>query len=111
MDRDEALEQLMRDVRELREMLAAPSLPSVLTMARAAQELSISPRKLRGMVSRREVLTCEIGRVRMVPRSEIERLTTPKEPVPKARAARSSPRRSGPKAEAAKLREALKRGQ
>ena len=105
---DETLEQLLREVRELRERIDAPALPAALTIARAAQELSVSVRKLREMIAEGRVLTCEIGRTRMVPRTEIERLATPQQAAPKARAARAAPRRGGAKSEAAKLREALR---
>lgn len=111
MGTDETLEQLLREVRELRERIDAPALPAALTIARAAQELSISVRTLRRMIAEGRVLTCEIGRVRMIPRTEIERLTTPQIPVPEPRRPRPGPRRGSPKAEAAKVRAALKRGQ
>lgn len=114
MHQDETLlEQLLREVRELRaHMNEGPSLPAVLTRKRAARELSISARKLRDMEKSGDVLTCEIGDSTMIPRSEIERLATPTRVPKKSRTPSAAPARGGAAAtrEAAALRKALRTG-
>ena len=110
MDRDQALGELLREFRELKERVVELNwLPSALTVTRAAAELSVSAKKLRRMIADGSIMTCEIGKTKMIPRIEIERLTTPQAPVPAPRRPRGAARRSSPKAEAAKLRQALKR--
>jgi len=112
VDREEMLAELLREVRSLLDAGVRRDLPSALTIARAAEELSVSVRKLRRMVSEGEIFACEVGRTRMIPRSEIERLTTPQE-APRRAPRRVAARRgaSSPRAEAERLRAALRRGQ
>lgn len=111
MEREELLGELLREVRAALDGRWERDLPSALTMVRAAAELSISVRKLRRMVAEGEVFTCEVGKVKMIPRSEIERLTTPQQTPQRTRRRQTPAARGGSKSEAAKLRAALRRGQ
>lgn len=112
MSSERLLEELLAEVRGLRERLDATALPTVLKPERAAQELSISESKLRQLIREGKLFTCLVGKAKMIPRSEIERLSAPARSAPKPRTSGGRPPqdRSSPKAEAAKLRAALKRG-
>lgn len=82
------------------------TLPKVLTKRRAAKELSISLSKLNRLIRDGRLLTVEIGRRRMIPSTEVEKL---------ARPASSSSRKvrlhaiSSPEEEAKAMRAAIRR--
>jgi excisionase family DNA binding protein len=62
-------------------------LPAVLTIARAAQELSVSASTLYRMLRAQELTSVRIHKRAMIPASEIRRLSTPEDkPGRKARA-------------------------
>ena len=83
------------------------ALPRVLTLSRAAAELSISKRKLQDLLAKGFIQSVVIDGRRMVPSSEIDRLATP---VKKRVARRQEPQRTGrPADEAAAVRAAMKR--
>lgn len=77
-----------------------------LSYRQAARELGISERHVRRMAKSGELLTCEIGRRQLVPRSEVERLVRPNAPA--RRPTKGRPRANGydPKAEVEKARAA-----
>ena len=89
--------------------------PMCMTYPEAAKRLGIGLTLLREMVARHELRTATVGKRRMVPLSEIERVSQPK--APKARRAAVSPRtRKGrrpaprsPAEEAAALRAWMKK--
>jgi hypothetical protein len=88
---------------------AAAVQPRALGMRKAALLLSRSPDTLKGMVKRKEIRTVLIAKVKMIPMSEIVRLTTVLVP---ARGA-PNPRRQEPydaQAEAERARAAIRRG-
>jgi hypothetical protein len=99
------------ELRELRAELArlaakVSGLPTTLTKKRTCLELSVSPRKLSGMIAHREILTVLVGKTVMVPASEVIRLGTPVPAIePKRKASPPRPRpRVVAKSEADKIR-------
>lgn len=78
----DTVELVLEEIRSLRAEVAAVGLgrglPQVLTMKRAAEELSVSESTLKGMIRASEVLTVQVGKRRMVPSSEIHRIASPK---------------------------------
>ena len=87
----DVVEQVLAEVRALRLAVEGQrSLPSVLTMKRAAEELSISMTQLRALVKSSVVLTVTVGVRRMVPASEIRRLATPSVTVTRLERPKSS---------------------
>lgn len=80
-----ALEALAADVRRLTALLEQKLQPeaTMLTMPDAAKRLGIGLTKLKEMVKRREIRTAPLGRVKMIPLSEIYRLSTPVEEQPR----------------------------
>lgn len=83
------------------------ALPRILTLKRAAQELSISKRKLQDLLAKGVLQSVVIDGRRLVPSSEIERLATPLKP--KRRATATPVRSRRPADQAASVREFLKR--
>jgi hypothetical protein len=73
---EELLGELKEDVRRLNERVS-PGKPMALTMKMAAHELSVGLSTLQGMVRKKAIETCVIGGRRMVPMSEIYRITQP----------------------------------
>jgi len=69
--------QVLAEVRALRLMIEGRGLPQVLTMKRAAVELSVSLSQLGVLIRSGSLLTVTIGKRRMVPASEVRRLATP----------------------------------
>lgn len=103
--------RILREVQELRGVVEK-RLPTVLTKQRAAQELSISLSKLKGLIRSGELMVCEVGRTSMVPASEVQRLAaSARREAAAARPARPrKPKHStSPAEEAAKARRALKK--
>lgn len=84
------------------------ALPRILTLKRAAEEMSISKRKLQDLLAKGVLQSVIIDGRRLVPSSEIERLATPLTPK-KKRAAPKKTRSTRPADQAASVREFLKR--
>jgi excisionase family DNA binding protein len=106
---EELLLRMEAAVEALVKLAARPVEPGALTLAQAAQRLSVSARTLGRMAKAGEVRTVTLGRRVLVPTSEIVRLLEPAEAPPRALA--SAKRREAPSgaAEAASLRAALRR--
>lgn len=101
--------KLSEALEELRLAMGAMqrALPRVLTLKRAAAELSISKRKLQDLLAKGILQSVVIDGRKMVPASEIDRLATPplrkgKKPPPRVKSQR-------PAEQAASVREFLKR--
>lgn len=95
----------------LETMAGRTSLPRVLTMKRAAYELSVSRSKLKTMVRRGQIRTCEVGSRPGIPLSEILRIEQVRL-VEKSLQTSLRPRRAAPydaRAEAQAIRDAIKR--
>jgi excisionase family DNA binding protein len=112
MNVEKVLINLLKEVRELKKLQAKSSgpLPQVLTYKQAAEQLSVGMTKLKAMVKRLEIRPCDVGKRKMIPLTEVQRMSQPapvKESSPRARK-RRSPDRYDPKAEAAKIRAGLK---
>lgn len=77
MEIERLLAQLLQEVRELRERA---DLPEAYPKKRAAHLLGVSVRTLDRMISDGKVQTCDLGMKEDagIPRSEIQRLCTPK---------------------------------
>lgn len=99
-------ESLERVFRRIMAEHAGP-LPHVLTMERAAEELSIGLTKLKGLVRSGELLACTVGLRKMIPSSEVRRLATPA-PVKRHQRRTAAPIAYDAKAEAEKGRALLK---
>lgn len=78
------LTALRQDVAALRERMQAPL---VMRYERAAQMLDVSVSKLRGLIRSGEIVPVKLGGRKMVPLSELERVSRPK--LPKKLAARA----------------------
>jgi hypothetical protein len=107
------LEELLVELREIRQ---TRRLPAVLSKKRAAQELSISLSKLKGLIRSGDIMVCEVGDTTMVPSSEIRRITeaaqapaSPSRSPRPSRTARKVTKPASPAEEARKVRVALKR--
>lgn len=74
---DEQLALIREEIGRLHKQTGSRGIPTVLTMERAAFEISRSQTSLRQMIKRRELMTVVIGKTRMVPASEIRRISTP----------------------------------
>lgn len=76
-------------VERLRERAAQADQPDLLTPKAAAAALSVSTKTIGRMVRRGQLRTVQVGRHWRVPRSEVERFSTPKTkaPQPKRRGA------------------------
>lgn len=98
-------------VAEVQKLAAALQVgpPSALTRKEACARLSIGPTKLKAMIARREIATCRVGKVEMIPMVEIRRITEPAHPAP--RRAGGAPKRKPYSAtsEAERGREMLKK--
>lgn len=70
---EQSLERLFRRIMAEHE----GPLPQVLSMERAAKELSIGITKLKRLVRDGVVLTCTVGLRRMIPSSEVRKLAVP----------------------------------
>lgn len=92
-------------VKELLERMEAAPLPLVMRYERAAKELDCSVSKLRAMIRAGTLRTVTVHKRRMVPRSELERLTAVKLP---RRMAEKAPRKSN-KVDVAAYRQSLKK--
>ena len=79
--------------------------PAAFTVEAAARQLSVSAKTVRRMMASGQLLPVTLGRRRLIPRSEIERVTTPA--APRAPAVRRTAR-VDPRAERQRLRELLK---
>jgi hypothetical protein len=82
---EKSLEQVIRElyveVQSLRAQVASP-LPVVLTRKRAAEELSISESKLKGMIRNGDIRACSVGGKPGIPSAEVRRIAaTAKAPV------------------------------
>ncbi len=82
-------EQLAEIRAELARISGREGLPTVMTMERAAHELSCGLTTLRSMIKRRELMTVMIGKRRMVPASEVRRLASTDERTIEAKPTRS----------------------
>lgn len=104
--------QLVAEVRALRDSLGG-ELPTVLSKRRAARELDISLSKLKGLIRRGELMTCEVGRTTMVPASEVRRIAESARRQPAAQVppapARKRRKATTPAQEARTIRAAVKR--
>ena len=94
-------------VTELVERLDAAPLPLVMRYERAAKELDCSVSKLRAMIRAGTLRTVVVHERRMVPRSELERLTTPA--LPRRMAAKAPKVKRDGAADAAAFRATLKK--
>lgn len=85
----ERIEELLREmIAEVRRENTASRLPTVLSRKAAARELSISVKTLMRRISAGTIQVCEDG----IPRSEIERLATPKTVAVRAPGAKRGPK-------------------
>ncbi|NTX07008.1 hypothetical protein [Myxococcus sp. CA040A] len=102
-------ERLLSEVKALREDRERP-LPTVLSKRRAAEELSVSLSKLKGMIRQGAILVCEVGGTTGVPASEIRRIASAVlgTKAPRVRRPRRSSRTGSPKEEAALVRSVLR---
>ncbi len=73
---EEQLAAIRKRLEEIHEEQGFAGLPTVVTMQRAARELSVSTTTLKLMIRRRELMTVPIGKRQMVPASEIRRLAS-----------------------------------
>ncbi len=89
---DEQLGEIRAELEKIHRRAGFQGLPTVLTMEQAAHELSCGLTKLRGLIKRRLLMTVMIGDRRMVPASEIRRLSAIDEP---SKASEAKPVRSG----------------
>lgn len=99
---------LVGDLQRKVEERPAP-LPTVLTKRRAATELSVSPSKLKAMIRKGQIMTCEVGDSTGIPSSEVLRIASAQgRPKPERPARTPRPPRvpKGP-TEAEKIRAAL----
>lgn len=74
------LKQIREEIGRIAERLVerpGGTLPRVLTKDQAAKQLSISVRKLRGLIRDGLVVTVPIGRRNLIPLSEVERMADP----------------------------------
>lgn len=89
----EGLKALVQEIGRRMEALEArlqPE-PTCLTFPAAAQRLGVGLTKLKEMVRARDIHPVLVGRVKMIPLSEIHRVSTPRAEQPKqARATRSA---------------------
>jgi excisionase family DNA binding protein len=79
--------------------------PAAYTLEAAARQLSVSTKTVRRMMASGQLLPVTLGRRKLIPRSEIERVTTPA--APRAAAARRVARVDS-RAERQRLKELLK---
>lgn len=94
-------------VTELVQRLDAAPLPLVMRYERAARELDCSVSKLRAMIRAGTIRTVVVHKRRMVPRSELERLTAMK--LPKRMAQRAPAAKPNGATEAEAYRASLKK--
>lgn len=82
-ERLERLEQIAAETRRLVAQLAEGQrpTPTCLKYSDAAKRLGIGLTKLKRLIKNGELRTALVGKHRMVPLSEIERLSTPDEPT------------------------------
>jgi hypothetical protein len=111
---DELLKELRDEVRELRKKMSMP-LPRVLTQSMAAEQLSISVSKLKGMIRAGGIATCTVGDRKMIPLTEIERIARPSKdgateapPPPRTSGGRKKASTYDAAAEAAAIRASLR---
>lgn len=105
------LEELFAQVKALNDRWEKP-LPSVLTKRMAAKELSISVSKLKGMIARGLIMECEVGDSMGIPSSEIRRIAESARssaPKPRTSGGRPKAKKYNARAEAADLKEELRR--
>ena len=78
-------EALLEDIRNRIERLEErlQPRPTVMTYPAAAKLLGVSATKVKRMVRSGELRTALVGKTKMVPLSEIERLSTPTTPAPR----------------------------
>jgi excisionase family DNA binding protein len=88
-ERLEKIEALLEAIRAQVESLEAKLRPdpTCLTYPLAAQRLGVSLAKLKRMVKAGEIQTTKVGKVPMVPLTEIHRISTPPSERPKLAAA------------------------
>lgn len=100
------LSVLEKELRLLREQVERQfsGAPAAYTMEAAARQLSLSTKTVRRMVASGQLLPVTLGRRKLIPRSEIERVTTPA--APRAAPARR-PAKVDPRAERQRLRQLL----
>ena len=79
------LQGIRAELARLRETVAKP-LPTVLRQQRAAKELDVSLSKLKQLIRSHQILTVVVGKTKMVPLSEIRRLSAPVVTTRKGRA-------------------------
>lgn len=87
-------EALLEDIRARIERLEdrLQPRPSVMSYPAAAKLLGVSPTKVKRMVRSGELRTALVGKTKMVPLSEIERLSTPTAPTPRGAVRRAQAR-------------------
>lgn len=120
---DELLIQVARDLRRLMELVndeITPELkrlaekvespmPPILPYRLAAQKMSIGSTKLKSMVRTGEISNCLVGQRKMIPSSEIYRLSQPIRVKARTSGGRPKVNAYDARAEAQKGRERLKR--
>lgn len=79
---DRFFEELRAELAPIRAALQTP-LPTLLTLKRAAQELSMSPSTVKRLIQAGKLGTRKLGGRRMVPASEIRRLASLPGPTPR----------------------------
>lgn len=104
-------EALLAELRLIRGLLekGATQTRHLYPLKEAAFQLGIGLTKMREMVRTGEVLTRSIGDKPMVPRSELERLSTVGAPTPPARRGKPSPKPSTGTQDKAALRALLRK--
>ncbi len=108
MDLKELEAVVRRAVQEEMRRGGEMSPPRVLTLKEAARQLSVSLSTLKGLLRTGFVRSTTVGERRMIPRSEIERLAVPDEPVKKGRGGPRRGQRTLPTSPGAAIRAAVR---
>lgn len=110
---EEKLHAISLELARISGRLATHQLPRVLTKERAAKELSISLSKLKRLLRDGVLMSVAVGRRRMVPAVEIERLATPAQATPRRHlrsiGGSSNGRKYDAEGEAKAMRDAIRR--
>jgi hypothetical protein len=104
----ESLEKHLAELRAaVQKLLERQEAPRVMRYEKAARLLDCSVSKVRLLVRAGDLVPVRIGGRKMIPLSEIERISTPR--LPKALAAKAPPKKRDGKADAAAFRAMLKK--
>lgn len=109
MRTNDRLDEILEELKRLSRLMESPG-PRLFKYGQAAKALGVSVTTVKQLIRDGELATVKIGKRPMIPMSEIERLSTPA--APKSTSSRAPRRRRGQrdaKAEAAALRQALKK--